>query len=255
MKLRYPPRLEDHRFVALFYGLTDAGKTQLLGTAQDCAETSPTLFVDIDGGALTLTGKKIRITEPANFEELQEIYDYLREDNDRFRSVCVDSLTAQQRDVSMPTILGEIDEDRTAINLARFKPPHRRDWLSSQHHMRKFLDGFRRLARHPDPKRRIHVFMSAGERVDERRDLGVPALPGVLGLDVGGYVDVLARLVLEEEDAEGKTREVRCLYTTKHVNEDDGFSYLGKNRLRRLPRRIKNPTVEKLMGYWMKGES
>jgi len=250
VRVHKPPRMANAKFVALFYGLTDTGKTYLLGSAQDCPETSPTLFIDIDGGTLTLAGQDIHVVAPKNFAELQEVYDFLREDNDVYKSVCLDSLTAQQRDMSMPTVLGELDEDQALTDLSRSKPPTQRDWLASGHQMRQLLQAFRGLAKSGPARRRIHVFASAGERVDERRDLGVPALPGVLGTEVGGYVDTLARLV-SVTPTERNKKEVRYLYTMKHL-EDDGFVYLGKNRRRLLPRRVKDPSVSKLIRYWQR---
>ena len=114
--------------------------------------------------------------------------------------------------------------------------------------MRQLLQAFRSLAKSGKEKNRMHVFMSAGERVDDRRDIGVPSLPGVLALEVGGYVDVLARLVLQPPDEDDK-KEARYLLTTKHL-DDDGFYYLAKNRLRLLPPRMKNPTIEKILNHW-----
>lgn len=247
MRITRPLKPEDTKFSALFYGLTDTGKTYLLGTADDCEDTRPTLFVNIDLGDVTLAERSPlpAITSPKNFGEVQEVYDYLREDNTKYRSVCIDGLTAQQREISMPTIMEEIDDEQTFLDLSTSKPPRQQDWLRNQFQMRKFIKAFRGLTR-LDSKHRIHVLFTAGERLDDRRDLGVPALPGVMGIEVGGYLDVMARLVLSVDDA-GK--EVRHLYTTKHTG-DDGFEYLGKNRLRRLPNRMKDPTVSRIMDYW-----
>ena len=247
MKVHKPPRMDVAKFFGLFYGLTDTGKTYLLGSAQKCEATSPCLFVNVDGGDLTLSGFAIDVVDVGNFAELQEVFDYLKEENTKYKSVCFDSLTAQQRDVSMPTIL-ELGRSDDLNDLSRTKPPTQHDWLSSGQHMKNLLHAFKSLSKSKDTKTRIHVFMSAGERVDERRDIGVPALPGVLGTEVGGYVDILGRMTLETDEA-GK--EVRYLYTVKHI-EDDGFTYLGKNRGRRLPRKVKAPSITKLMRYWTK---
>ena len=247
MKVHKPPRMDVAKFFGLFYGLTDTGKTYLLGSAQKCEATSPCLFINVDGGDLTLSGSAIDVVDVGNFAELQEVFDYLKEENTKYKSVCFDSLTAQQRDVSMPTIL-ELGRSDDLNDLSRTKPPTQHDWLSSGQQMKNLLHAFKSLSKSKDTKTRIHVFMSAGERVDERRDIGVPALPGVLGTEVGGYVDILGRMTLETDEA-GK--EVRYLYTVKHI-EDDGFTYLGKNRGRRLPRKVKAPSITKLMRYWTK---
>lgn len=250
MRIHKPPRMATAKFFGLFYGLTDTGKTYLLGSAQECEETSPTLFVNVDGGDLTLAGSDVHVVDVSDFGELQEVYDFLREENTEYKSVCFDSVTAQQRDVSMPTVL-DLGSEGLA-DLSRAKPPTQHDWLSSGQQMKNLLHAFKGLAKSKATRTKVHVFMSAGERVDERRDIGVPALPGILGLEVGGYVDILGRMVLTLDEETNK--EVRYLYTVKHV-EDDGFTYLGKNRGRRLPRRVKDPSIAKLMRYWTKAAS
>lgn len=240
MDIRPPSNRRDAGWFCIFYGHTDVGKTHLLGTAQDCEATSPTLFIDIDQGDLTLSERSdLDVVTVKNFDELQDIYEFLLEDNDKYRSVCLDSLTAEQADISMPTILEELDDGKIA-DLGRVSHATQRDWGSSAHQMRKTLMAFKQLSRHPDPDKRLHVFMTALERVDEKRDIGVPALPGSLGFGCGSFVDVLARLTVDEED-------VRRMFTTKHVDDTDGIVYLGKNRLRLLPRRMKNPSINRIM--------
>ena len=246
MKVHRPPKMSVAKIFMLAYGLSDSGKTQLLGSAQECEETSPTLFVNVDGGDLTLAGTDVHIVDVTDFASLQEVFDFLKDENTDYKSVCFDSLTSQQRDVSMPTIL---DLDTAVSDLKRTKPPTQHDWLQSGFQMQTLLRALQSLAKSKSTRTRVHVFMSAGERVDERRDLGVPALPGVLGTSVGGYVDVLGRMVLSTD--EDSNKEVRYMYTTNNV-ADDGFTYLGKNRKRKLPRKVTNPTISKLMKYWTK---
>lgn len=249
MRIHKPPKMAVAKFFGLFYGLTDSGKTYLLGSAQECPETSPCLFINVDGGDLTLSGSDIHVVDVTNFEELQEVFDFLKDENTEYKSACFDSLTAQQRDVSMPAVLESGKRAEILQDLSRVKPPQQYDWLASGQQMKNLLGALKSLTKSRQTRTRIHVFMAAGERVDERRDLGVPALPGILGLETGGYVDILGRMVhtIDEES----NKEVRYLYTVKHA-EDDGFTYLGKNRGRRLPRRVKDPSISKLMRYWHK---
>lgn len=246
MDVRKPSSKADAKWISVFYGLSDAGKTHLLGTATKCPATTPTLFVNTDQGDLTLSGLDVDVVDVNTLEEAQEVYEFLLEENTEYKSVLVDGLTAQQQDISMLDVLDQMTEDGEFLNLSESKPPTQRDWLMSQHQMRTFLRAMRQVARNKEnPERRIHVFMTALEKVDDRRDMGLPALPGVLGLGLGQYVDVVARLKVEEDYETGE--EVRYLYSRKHEDDDDGFVYLAKNRLRLLPRRMKNPSISKIM--------
>lgn len=250
IKVTNPPSRSEARFNGIFYGLTGVGKTQLLGSAEDCEFTSPMMLIDLDGGLLTLADTDIAVVRPTNFVELQEVYDYLRNDNTKYQSVGIDTLTEQQRGISMGTILGEIDEDLAYNDLSKSTAPTRQDWLKSSVHMRKFIRAFRDLSYLEDTERRLHVFFAAGERTDEVRNIGCPSLPGLLGLECGGYVDVLARLtVTSRETEDNKIEEVRYLYTKEHEDQG-GVRYLGKNRLGRLNRRVRNPTIAKLIAQW-----
>ncbi len=242
METRNPSNRTETGWFCLFYGLTDSGKTHMLGTANKSKIAGPTLFVDVDQGDLTLSDQDIDVVTIRGLDELQELYEFMAFENDPsdgYRSMCFDGFTAQHDDTTMPSVMDDIE-----IDLTLHRIPTLNNWGTSMFHVKKVLRAFRALTKNEDLDRRIHVFASALETVDERRDLGVPALPGKLGLGIGAYVDVLARLVVKDD---GSGKEVRRLYTTKHVDGEDGFTYLGKNRLRLLPRRVKNPTIPRIM--------
>ncbi|KKK96858.1 hypothetical protein LCGC14_2658580, partial [marine sediment metagenome] len=61
MDVREPSNRAEAGWFCLFYGLTDSGKTHLLGTANDSEITGPTLFVDIEEGDLTLSDQDIDV--------------------------------------------------------------------------------------------------------------------------------------------------------------------------------------------------
>ncbi len=241
MDVREPSNRSEAGWFCLFYGLTDSGKTHLLGTANESEFAGPTLFVDVDQGDLTLSDQDIDVVTIRTLDELQELYEFLAFENEEYRSMCFDGFTAQHDDSTMPSVM-----DDKEMDLTLHKIPTINNWGTSMFHVKKVLRAFKSLTKNEDVDRRVHVFATALETVDERRDLGVPALPGKLGLGIGAYVDVLARLVVRENS---KGKEVRSLRTTKHVDNEDGFTYLGKNRLRLLPKRVRNPTMSKIMTF------
>ena len=251
VKITRPPKRSEAFYNMIVYGMTGVGKTHLLGSAQDCPTTSPTLILNIDGGLLTLADQKIAVVNVANFKELQEVYDFLRNENTKYKSVAMDTLTEEQRVISMGSITGEVDDDLSFTDLGKSTPPTRQDWLKSSHQMRKLIRAFRDLSYHSDPTKRLHVFMTAAQKVDETMQRGAPALPGALALEAGGYVDVLGHLVMRKRLSEDGTKETthRFLYAHEHT-DDDGVTYLGKNRLGRLGRGVWDPTVAKLIELW-----
>jgi hypothetical protein len=91
--------------------------------------------------------------------------------------------------------------------------------------------------------------MTAQEKIDEKSSMGGPALPGVLLLEAGGYVDVLGRLVIRDREVDGKVKSSRYLYT-KERTTDEGIRYLAKNRLGRLGRGVWDPTMQVLIDHW-----
>lgn len=246
------------RMNVLVYGLIGVGKTRLLGSAMYCEHTKPMLLVDVEGGTLSLSGSDIDVVRPQNFSEIQELYDYLRYDNHQYRSVGIDSVTEIQRKLSMADILGTLQEDASYTNLAGHTPPQRYDWLSSGEQMRRFIRAFKDLAYLPDESRRIHVFLTALEKRDEERGIVCPSLPGILGVEIGAAVDVLARMsvkTIEQETEDGlRVKQRRHLSLREEIDPVDETRYLAKSRTPEnvsFPKEVWNPTVDKLLEHWL----
>ncbi len=239
----------------LFYGLTNAGKTHLCGTIAEVEEATPALLLDIEGGTLTLSSmisddSGLDVTRPRRWSEIQEIYDYFRHENDRYKCILVDSVTEVQRMLSMGNIMEELSGDAAYEDLGRAIAPERRDWLRSSEQMRKFFRAFRDLAYHPDEEKRVHVVITALEKMDEKKGLVCPQLPGQLGVEAGSFVDILGRLSqVRVENEDGEIEERRHLLTDDHT-DDVGTRYLAKNRGNKLGRGIWNPTMSKIIGAW-----
>ena len=246
----------------IIYGLLGAGKTELLGTATECKQTSPMLLVDVEGGSLTLAGKDIDIIRPTSFRDLQKIYLYLRDHNDRslpgcrggYKSVGIDSVTEIQKKLSMGQIMGKFD-DAGYKDLTQANPPDRRDWLLSSAQMTDLIYAFRDLAKTPTGKFRYHVFMTAKEKVDDDRKVICPQLPGILGVECGSFVDCLCRLSIRTREVT-KGEEVvevedRYLAATEYDDESSGIKCLGKNRGGKLGKGVWRPTIGKIIDRYM----
>lgn len=250
---------EDSQHInMIIYGDTGAGKTHLCGTAMDFIDTSPALLVDFEGGTKTLHGRKIDITRPSNWKEIQDIYEFFLYDNNKYKCVIIDPLTELQKKHSMGFVMGELTEDSKGksiyTSLEEAAAPTRQDWLRSGEQMRKVIRAFRDLAYLSEEKRRVHVIMTALEKYDEKKNTICPQLPGTLGLECGAMVDILVRLSRQSVDVtddKGNVKSVvrRHLLTDYHVDEFD-TKYLAKNRGNRLGISMWEPTIAKILGVW-----
>lgn len=252
MKVYRPETRENIRINSIIYSLPGGGKTRLAGTAQDYEPTSPTMLIDIGGGTLTLSGQKIDIVRPTSLTELQEVYDFLRHDNRKYRSVSLDHLTETQKKLSMGSILEELDADEAGGygDLTKASPAHLYDWLRSGEHMRKIIRAFADLATLKDRKRRIHVFLMALEKKDDSRSVICPQLPGTLGIECCASVDLVARLYRRKRKIKGKIARLRYLLTDEAVNSE-GLTCIARNRGDVLGTGIWEPTVERIVSKWI----
>lgn len=248
---------------SIFYGVTGAGKTTFLGSAQECEWTSPILIMDILGGMRSLAGMGIEITRPTSFAEIQDIYNFLRHDNRKYRSVGIDSITGLQRKLSMGEIIGELDPEGAYSNLANYTPADQYDWLGSGEQMRRFVRAFHDLAYLPDEERRLHVIITALEKHDLERGIICPSLPGVLGPEIGASVDIMARLTVqhvgiegeEDEEDEEELERYRHLQFREQRDAQTGLRVLAKVRVpptRTFPDEMWQPTMNKLVSVWLR---
>lgn len=243
---------DDHAINMILYGDTGVGKTYLAGSAADSEALSPVLMIDVEGGTLTLAGKKnIDVFRPENWSDVQEAYNVLRTEDHKYRTVIIDSLTEVQRKLSLGFIMGDLQDDSdTYHDLGKTTPPDRQDWLRTGEQMRKFIRAFRDLSWQRAVRRRVHVIMTVLEKSDDKRRIICPELPGKLGPGAGAFVDILARLsVALTEDKDGVIEERRHLLVSSY-EDARGTVYLAKNRGGRLGRQIWDPTAERILGVW-----
>jgi hypothetical protein len=247
-EVEYP---EDTEFISLvIYGDTGVGKTYFAGTVMEVLDASPALLVDFEGGTRTLHGMKIDVTRPRTIADIQEIYDYFFNDNNKYKTIIIDPLTEAQK-ISLGHVMGEVDTEQGRYkNLSEALIANRGDWLRSRNQMEKVIKGFRSLAYTPDKGQRVHVIMTARERFDEKKSTICPQLPGVLGLECGAFVDILARLSVHQVvDEAGQVSLRRHLLLTQY-RDDMGTTYLAKNRGGRLGRQMWDPNFQKILKVW-----
>lgn len=194
--------IETRYLRVLLYGQAGTGKTQAAGGATTAAggEMYPTVFVDVDGGSLSvMQNDLILIEDIENFDQLRSVMRDIRAG--RFtvggeivapKALVIDSLThlydAQLRDQGE-----KIDMQRWQDGVAS-----QADYLVGHSRLKAILDSLRRLP--------VHVICTA--HVLEIQEAGLtarrPALPGKMSNSVVEYFDIVGYLY-----ARAKGKEIR----------------------------------------------
>jgi hypothetical protein len=179
------------------------------GTAELDPITGPVLYVDLEGGTLSLraVGISPNIVRVQNFEEqFNTIYEYLTETKHPFKTVVMDSLSEIQA-ISMAEILRQ----SAATNPSKDADvPVISDWLKSSNRMRRLIRHFKML-----PTNLILICHEKRDRNEVTGEIKIlPSLPGQLAVDIAGFCDVVGRIVVESVlDEEKNTRKkIRACY-------------------------------------------
>lgn len=217
----------------LIYGPPGAGKTVLAATASEVPEMSPVLYVDVEGGTLSIRDKKVDVLRIKTFTELAQLLEVLRSGHHNWRTVVIDSLTEVQK-LNMYEVMKKV----VAQDPSRDPDmPGLREYGKNAEQIRRLIRGYRDLAN-------THVIFTAlaSEVKDEKTGVVkvYPALTGKLATEIPGFLDVVAYLSVAEQDG----AEIRVLVT------DMTSRIMAKHRTPisgvRLPKFLKNPTMKQI---------
>jgi GTPase SAR1 family protein len=205
----------------LVYGDSGAGKTTFASSAPDV------LFLDADNGLLSLE-VPVKRWPIRTWPDLQMAYRYLATQPHQFKTVVLDSLNRIQR-IGMDNVVQSFNVRRNYDNL-----PTQADWGKALDDLYHLILAFQGLA--------MNVIFTAatGPRSFEDDQL-MPQLSGkqtanVLcqAMDVIGYI--------YKQQGEGQE--------TQRFIGFDMPNAITKDRTRRLPTILQNPTWPKLAAYW-----
>lgn len=211
----------------LIYGESGAGKTRLAGSADEVPEMRRVLFIDVEGGTLTLRDvyPNVDTVRVKSWSDMQLVYDELYAGQHGFTTVVVDSLTEIQK-MSMDGVmrrLVEEHEDRDA------DVPSVREWNINIEQTRKFVRAFRDLP--------VNTIFTALMTIEKNPRNGAikrkPSLSGKVKDEVAGFLDIVSYLYTKEIDQENK-RILLCGQTEDTV---------AKDRSNALPLFVENPTM------------
>lgn len=214
----------------LIYGESGSGKTRLSGSADAVPSMRRVLFVDVEGGTLTLrdTFPDVECVRVRSWPEMQAVYDKLYEGGHDFTTIVVDSLTEVQK-LSMDAVmlkLVEQHEERDA------DVPGIREWNINLEQTRKFVRAFRDLP--------CNTIFTALSQTDKDIRTGAikrkPSLSGKVKDEVAGFLDIVLYLYVKEINQENK-RMLLCEQTENTV---------AKDRSNTLPQTIESPSMEVL---------
>lgn len=225
-------------FNGLIYGDSGIGKTVLAGSASAVPEMSPVIFLDIEGGTLSLRQRypdvdRVRIQ---SIKELSATYNALKAGEGGYKTVVVDSISeTQQTGMHGP---GGIMQNAIAKDGDRDPDlPGIGEYGKSTQMMRKFIRAFRDL-----PMNTIFTALARVERV-KGREFIKPALTAKLSDEIAGFLDIVAYLY-KKEDENGNVNRYLCSVSTDTI--------VAKDRTDALPPVLESPTMEDIYNIAIK---
>ncbi|SRR6266487_5465549 len=211
----------------LIYGESGSGKTTLAGSADDVPAMRRVLFIDVEGGTLSLRDRypNVETVRVRKWAELQSVYDFLYAGRHDFTTLVIDSLTEVQK-TSMDSVMRKLVEEHEERDA---DVPGLREWNINLEQTRKFVRAFRDLP--------VNAIFTALVQTDKNQKTGAskrkPSLSGKVKDEVSGFLDIVVYLYTKEIDQENR-RVLLCGQT-----EDT----IAKDRTNALPLFIENPTM------------
>ena len=196
----------------LIYGPPGVGKTYFAGTAEDSLNTNPLLFLDVEGGTLTLRKRKnLDVIRVRSTQDLVDTHNKLKASNDGYyKTVVIDSLTELQK-LDMVGIMKELVSRRPDLDE---DVPSQREWGKSIEHMRRIVRAYRDLE--------MNTIFTALAIVDKDENGTVtytPSLPGKLKMEISGFVDVVGYMTTAQ-DGDDTIRRMQFAQTKKVIAKD-----------------------------------
>lgn len=213
----------------LIYGEPGAGKTFFCSTAQDSEDTKPILFIDVEGGVLTLRKRPdIDVKSVRSIKEVETIHNEVFRDPSYYRTVIIDSLSELQK-LDMRTVMLEEKEKSQNPDRIDIDVPTQKAWGKSGERVRRITRAFRDL-----PCNTIMTTLLATEYEEDDKGkedkqkirLFYPLLPGKLRGEIPGYFDIVGFLQADATKDGVITRTLQVA-KTKRVVAKDRTSSLG----------------------------
>lgn len=215
-------------FNMLVYGESGSGKTTLAGSADAVPEMRRVLFVDVEGGILSLRSRypDVEVVRVKSWQDMTGVFNDLYTGTHGFNTIVIDSLTECQK-MSMDKILKAKVDDQEPSEV-----PGIREWNINIEQTRRFVRLFRDLP--------VNTIFTALSKSDRNMKTGAvrrkPSLSGKVADEVAGFLDIVTYLYMKDIE-EVNTRVLLCGQTEDTV---------AKDRTDRLPLTLQNPTMSEI---------
>lgn len=215
----------------MLYGEPGVGKTVLAGSAAAVEQMGPVLFVDIEGGTLSLrhTYPDVDVVRVQSFNEMGKLFAELRKGQSEYRTIVLDSLTEIQKFGMYDIMQRALQEDDSRDP----DLPGIGEWGKNTEQMRRFVRAFRDLP--------MNVIFTAlvREEKDRGKTFVKPGLSAKLSGEVAGFLDIVSFMYVREVD--GEMKRLLATVTTETM--------IGKDRTGMLPQVIESPTMQKIWDH------
>lgn len=203
----------------LAFGLPGCGKTWFLGTAEDHADTSPLLILDVEGGSKTLRKRtNIDVVQVRSIDEIAGWHKRLMEENDvlGYKTIGIDS-GSELAKLDMREIMLKAKNDRPDIEV---DVPGFREWGIAGEHMRRIIRAYRDL-----PMNFIFTSHVDIRQDDLNRTTYAPMFSGKLRVEAPGFLDIVGYMTTKIED--DITTRIMQFAQTNRVTAKDRTDSLG----------------------------
>jgi hypothetical protein len=246
-KLKTRKASEDSSLPSIcIYGGPGTGKTTLAASANDVPDMCPVIHLNIENGTGSVKDlyPDMEVVDIETFDQLQDAYDALYAGIDRaaktcagYRTVIIDNLTEGQKK-GMEHLYKRENARAQGISFTEFIMPSFANggWNISSEQMRKLIRAFREL-----PCYVIFVAWEIDIDKDEKRQLITPAFTNKLAGEAPGMMNDVYRYFFNREG-------VRTLQTNR--GKTGLVDVIAKDRTRKLPNMIADPTMSLLHDYW-----
>jgi phage nucleotide-binding protein len=214
----------------LFYGESGVGKTILAASADAVAAMSPVLLIDFEAGTWSIKDKypNVDILRPSKWDDLGTVWDTIRQNPSRWRTIVIDSITEMQKfnmsGIMKKLVIDKPDRDPDVSGL--------QEYLKSGEQVRRFVRAMRDLP--------VNVIFTALDAADEDQQTHIrrttPDLPGKLKGQVAGFLDIVGYYYKKRVGDEIK----RCLLVTGTDKQ------IAKDRSDKLPPVMVDPTMTEI---------
>lgn len=244
----------SHFLKVLIYGVPGAGKTVLAGSASEVEAMQPVLYVDVEGGTLSIAERypklqRVRVKDDFDasgrlkataWDQLWAIYEALKRGEGGYATVVVDNLSEAYQLAMRDTMNERVSEN---ANLDE-DVPDLRAYGKTGSQVRRWVRHLRDLD--------AHVIFTAHEMA-QTNDAGAtlsftPSFPGKLPFELAGFMDMVLYLYTKTEKVESPDGKKDSVY--RNLQAQPAGKYLAKDRSGKLPLILRDPTMPKIFDLY-----